>query len=122
MMRGIIETLRNNSAMIRDLDTWERAFAHVSDFVDQVLPDVGAIVLFELDAHGDIRGPRAATVTVEQEPAPDVRRVCTQCSTLFDIPAGEQAWFNWKGFALPIRCKGCRGVNKVLFVTKDISC
>jgi len=117
-MRGIIDHTRYNSAIIRDLDTWGRWFAHVTDFIDRVIPDAGSVVLFELDAHGDLRGPRATAVTVEHGPAPDVRRVCSQCSTMFAINAGEQAWFATKGYSLPIRCKGCRGPNKILYVRK----
>ena len=38
--------------------------------------------------------------------------VCKDCGKEFEYTAGEQRFFEEKGFSAPVRCKDCRAVKK----------
>ncbi len=109
-MRGIVENQFASNAFIRDLDQWERWYAHVHDCVDD-LPEPGAIVTFTPDRDFP-RGLRAVAVVVVKAPAPDEDRVCVACGDTFTLTANDQAWFRTKRYPRPSRCKYCRAARR----------
>ena len=44
--------------------------------------------------------------------AQDKELTCKDCSQSFTFTAGEQEFFQSRGFSEPIRCKACRDVRK----------
>jgi len=44
--------------------------------------------------------------------ASDKDLVCKDCGQSFTFTAGEQEFFQTRGFSEPIRCKSCRDVRK----------
>ena len=42
----------------------------------------------------------------------NIKLVCKDCKKEFDFTVGEQRFYEEKGFAAPIRCKGCRDAKK----------
>ncbi len=45
---------------------------------------------------------------MEQEAKQDKQLVCQNCQETFEFTAGEQEWFDQKGFTEPKKCKKCR--------------
>lgn len=43
----------------------------------------------------------------------DVKLVCKQCGKEFNFSAGEQEFFESRGFRAPIRCQDCRKQKRV---------
>ena len=44
--------------------------------------------------------------------AQDKELTCKDCSQSFTFTAGEQEFFQSRGFSEPIRCKACRDIRK----------
>ena len=44
--------------------------------------------------------------------AQDKELTCKDCGQSFTFTAGEQEFFQTRGFSEPIRCKSCRDVRK----------
>lgn len=42
----------------------------------------------------------------------DIKIVCKDCGKEFTFTAGEQEFYNEKGFSNPVRCKECREKRK----------
>ena len=42
----------------------------------------------------------------------DITVICKDCGTEFVFTAGEQEFYQQKGFSTPVRCKACRDARK----------
>lgn len=51
-------------------------------------------------------------ITIGGKEFSDQEIACQDCGRLFTYTAGEQSFFEDKGFTPPKRCKPCREVNK----------
>lgn len=45
--------------------------------------------------------------------------ICKDCGKPFSISDEEQAWFEDKGFNIPVRCRECRAYNKLARTIQD---
>ncbi|MCK9544612.1 MAG: zinc-ribbon domain-containing protein [Novosphingobium sp.] len=49
----------------------------------------------------------------------DIKIICKDCNKEFTFTAGEQKFYEEKGFQSPVRCKECRQSRKEKFGNKD---
>ena len=48
----------------------------------------------------------------------DITIICKDCGKEFTFTAGEQVFYDEKGFSKPVRCKECRDAKKAFMNAK----